>query len=517
MVLVPSLLELEQKAPSGSLFSRGFYVGTAAPTYVPSDWVFLDISADYVVAHDPQVNSQQSTRGTLTVVTIGDVYSLESPHDSPEAICDELSRRAVASRRSYLELLDELHGRYVVMAIDSSRQTLGLLHDATGMRSVYYSEAGSTASSHAALVAANVGATPQALDVNGYGSPGQLTPYHGVLLLPPNQELNLAAGSIQRYWPRKRVHELERDVAVGQAEQLLQSTLTGILGRHEKVLVSLTAGTDSRVTLATALATGRAGDLDFFTYCWNNGKWIDRADQKVAGEIASDYNLSHSLIDLSQEQGPDEVTESILGMNAYRVHSRVLVAAYSRRYAGTDTVHLRSNLSEIVRTFYLKKSPTPRPKSGVDLASIYRRSIGQAAQPTQESWENAERAFEQMFSNTEFAKASRKYDPRDLMYWEHRMGSWHSQVVLESDIAFDTLSLYNSRAALTSLLSAPLSVRMDDGHMRAMVGNADARLLDYPFNPGPKRVKSNRNGEMAVQEDRNTQSWLERLCFGRPS
>ena len=63
------------------------------------------------------------------------------------------------------------------------------------------------------------------------------------------------------------------------------------------------------------------------------------------------------------------------------------------------------------------------------------------------------------------------------------MGTWHSQVVYESDIAFDSLSLYNSRAALMALLGASLHDRLHDNHMKAIIAGGDAYLATVEFNP----------------------------------
>ncbi|MFN3866699.1 MAG: hypothetical protein ACK4MD_08315, partial [Demequina sp.] len=106
-----------------------------------------------------------------------------------------------------------------------------------------------------------------------------------------------------------------------------------------------------------------------------------------------------------------------------------------------------------------------------------------------------------MYDEVDFRKASRRVDPRDLMYWEHRMGAWHGQVVLESDIAFETVSLYNSRLVISALMSVRIDQRMDDVHMRRLIDTAPGDLNRFRFNPGPKRVMSGRDGETVLAEE----------------
>jgi glycosyltransferase involved in cell wall biosynthesis len=50
-----------------------------------------------------------------------------------------------------------------------------------------------------------------------------------------------------------------------------------------------------------------------------------------------------------------------------------------------------------------------------------------------------------LIETTEFAKGAEFMDYRDLFYWEHRMGAWHSQVVAESDPGFDSVVLFDCR------------------------------------------------------------------------
>ena len=68
---------------------------------------------------------------------------------------------------------------------------------------------------------------------------------------------------------------------------------------------------------------------------------------------------------------------------------------------------------------------------------------------------------------SEFREAA-DVDPLDLLYWEHRMSCWHSNVVLESDFAFDTHVLFNSRWILERMLS----VRQDQRRPRGAVSQS---------------------------------------------
>lgn len=494
---------LEDELGPGMLFARGFLVSTSAPDYVPTDWVRAsDPAPGTELWHDPRVPSVACDYFKTRITVVGEIYSLDAPREGPEAIVAMLARERERSLRRFYDALDGLHGRFAIFVASSAITGLQVFHDATGLRTVYFSVNGRVVASHPALVASNTGASPRMMGVRGYGSPGLATPYTSVSLLPPNQMLDLHTGSFSRYWPRRRIRTRPLEEIIEVSSGYLRASLRGVLERHPRVLASLTAGTDSRVTLATALTMDVADRIEFFTYAWNNNKWIDRADQRIASELARNLNLRHSLINLDAEPEGSPAFKKMLALNAHREHSRTLAAAYHRLYAGQEIIHVRSNLSEIMRTFYLKKKSTPRPRSGRDMSEIYRRSISKGLEPTPDAWKAAEDEFDSMFEKTGFRRASRKVDGRDLFYWEHRMGSWHGQVVLESDTAFETVSLYNSRRLITTMLSAAIDQRMDDAHMRGIIATAPGDLMKYRFNPGPKRVMSDRTGATVLMEER---------------
>jgi hypothetical protein len=510
---------LEDEAGRGMVFARGFVLAQDEPGFVPAGWVRASgLRSGVSLWHDARVPCHDAQSGDAGVVVLGDAYSVEAPSATIEEIAAELASLVGRRRAAFVDLLDSLHGRYLVVA--QSGKTVRVYHDATAIRSVFHANRGGVAASHAALVALNTGAEPRPIAVAGYGAPGLMTPYLSIDLLPPNQSLELESGRLQRYWPRCGVAQRDLDDVAATTTRLLRSTLQGIRERHPQVLMSLTAGTDSRATLAVALMEGVANDLEFFTYRWNNNKWIDRADQRIASQIAGDLALQHSFISLDEEPPVSETLERVLGLNTYRTHFRMLASAYSRRYGHREVVHLRSNLSEIMRTFYLKKLPTSVPRSGADLAEIYRRSIRKGEEPSPDDWRRAVREFEHMYRATGFRRASGRVDGRDLMYWEHRMGAWHGQVVLESDIAFETLSLYNSRAVISTMLGAAIDQRMDDAHMYRIIAMAPFDLMQYRFNPGPKRVMSGRTGADVLAEDASAigprwPGWLPSTRVGR--
>ena len=68
------------------------------------------------------------------------------------------------------------------------------------------------------------------------------------------------------------------------------------------------------------------------------------------------------------------------------------------------------------------------------------------------------------------------------------MACWHSSVVLESDFAFDTHVLFNSRSILQLMLSAPVKDRRDGALFRKIVSILWPELRRWPL--GERSLRS---------------------------
>ncbi|WP_199035941.1 hypothetical protein [Glycomyces salinus] len=91
-------------------------------------------------------------------------------------------------------------------------------------------------------------------------------------------------------------------------------------------------------------------------------------------------------------------------------------------------------------------------------------------------------AFAEYIETTEFDRAQELYDPVDLFYWEHRSGTWLNAHLTESDIAFDTFILVNSRHVYRLLLSAPLADRIGADVFLALARRTWPEVLEVPVN-----------------------------------
>ncbi|MGP9788276.1 hypothetical protein ACT3UD_18555, partial [Glutamicibacter sp. 287] len=246
------------------------------------------------------------------------------------------------SRAKYLSELDDVAGRYVVN--DSGVEGLFIQTDATAMRSAFYALPGIVAS-HARL-AADIRGDRQSskfrlnkwMATSGaFTFPGHYTEWEDVFLLTPNTELNVQSGKIRRIGPTPITEQLSPDTAAEKLLSLLQDQLRA-LAKKSPLLVSLTAGLDSRVTMA--LCRPLIDRVEFFTYArpYLATAQSSQADMDVAKDLVHGLGLNHTELTI-ESADVDSDLANIFVHNCDRAHGRVLSATY-RKKLPADRVHV---------------------------------------------------------------------------------------------------------------------------------------------------------------------------------
>lgn len=158
------------------------------------------------------------------------------------------------------EFYDRLHwlnGRFVMIfgTYDKKIITMKVLNDATGMRSVFYTEnLPFCVASHPDLAAQQSGAKSNGYGrllskYTGYSLPGNLTTFEGIRQLIPNHFIDSETRKHVRFFPREdSVNETDLEQAVADLAENLRKQVN-FLAQHVQLLCSLAAGIDSRVTL----------------------------------------------------------------------------------------------------------------------------------------------------------------------------------------------------------------------------------------------------------------------------
>lgn len=299
-----------------------------------------------------------------------------------------------------------------------------------------------------------------------YGYPGNDTRYKNVLLLTPNTYLDVANMEINRYFPSQDIEQGD----IEQVADIIENAFSAQMAllkkiNYDKMYLSLTARMDSRFTLACLKEYW--SDLSFFTY---NLEGIHEMDLDRAKSIAKILNLKeHILLDIPKvleypEKESFNCLNDIINQNTKFIHGRKIAYFYSQALTNNNKLHpknilhIRSNLSEVGRLYYgvfaYYWEMTSNKSSVLD-------KVRQAYQNKSDSHPVIDKSFSEFIDRTGFNDI-KNYDVFDMFYWEHRVGSFISQVAIESDSTFETINLFNMRLLLKHLLSLSIRDRYND-------------------------------------------------------
>jgi hypothetical protein len=464
-------------------YPRSFVLSAQPLAVIPARYTPMRTAGGHFLYYRAEAGFYHARRDETEVILLGHALS---PDYGPRTgdLVDALRAGLDRSDSTFFDELDRVYGRFALVCAAGGRTRV--LHDASGLRTVFYAVNQPVVATHARLVAEVIGIEDSDLEIakreHGhrfkFGYPGISTPYRHVKLLTPNTLLEFPDQTVTRYFPRENLTSLPVREVILKTEKALKAKVDNLVLMDKPLVLSLSGGIDSRMTLA--VARRHAGNMKFFTYgCSPNGA----IDPAIASHIARVYKLDHVVLP-DWKQFPDIVTEEesltarMWKLNYY-YHMALTAFVYRKTFGEDRYLHVRSNLAGTVRAFYHTRTPRPELREVLDMVRIYSKY-----QRNYTRWPEVIEAFREFWEVSDFERIfASNYDPLDLFYWEFRMGQWHGALVLESDIAFDTHALLNSRDVLTTMLGAPLESRMNAEVSRAIIYRNLPRLDLVPFNP----------------------------------
>ncbi|HZH50519.1 MAG TPA: hypothetical protein VEZ16_01420 [Microvirga sp.] len=405
-------------------------------------------------------------------------------HDvAPRKPAEHMLRALLAGEADFFDLIDRYCGRHVILFQKEGR--LRILTDATGMRTVFYAVGGGVVASHAQLVEETPGdeikrtAFPFA-----YGFPGNHTPYLRTRLLTPNTLYDFAQSETIRFWPRRRIGFRTAAGAAAACAEWVTTALRAVAKLHP-ISLSLTAGLDSRTTLAVAVHSG----VPFNAYTYDRGSKTD-IDCAVAAELARRARVRHVVVG-SDNDDPD-CPKRAMSRASYYNHHQSTVASMRRHFGRSGALAVTAKLLEIGRYFYQGAGydSVSAPETPEGMCELYLKALSPSGRAAIERYgmERYRAAaigyFSDFIRDTAFNQARGILDPRDQFYWEYRMAAWHGVILLERDFYADCFIPFSSRRVFEALLGVRPSQRKAAAAFRKMIMTCAPELLDgIPINP----------------------------------
>lgn len=290
--------------------------------------------------------------------------------------------------------------------------------------------------------------------------PGTWTPWRDVRPLIANCRLDIRTDrrdvrvEHRRFWPFAERVEVGR---IDQVYDRFREHFLGhlsLLGSFGRVAVSLTAGLDSRVTLA-GMQLGEYPDAFAFTYAHPEVMARDTnvaRDAFGANELAFRSGMHHRLLhwrkpeDCSMRETAEAFTAA--HHRSWPEQRGSVGAAYTMfAELARDVFELQSSLAETGTTHM--RDRTSEPISPRRLAVSW---LGRAFAERREYHP----AFAEYIEYADFSTAQLQgYDHHDLFYWEHRMSRWASRKFQEGDMSHRVLLPFNDRGLVETMLQLP--------------------------------------------------------------
>ncbi|WP_096272593.1 hypothetical protein [Paucisalibacillus globulus] len=379
---------------------------------------------------------------------------------------DIILRKAIKgyqySEDNFYSFHENLVGRFVFV-LGNEKNTL-IVSDATATKSIFYHPEKTIIASHAKLLKDVTNESfdpminPQWLGAYTSHLPGHYTLYNNVHYLIPNHSMSWPNRKIQRYFPRESINY---DNFEQKLDEIIENTNNqlSVLSKNNNFIFSLSAGMDSRTSLS--FMKDYLDKTKFFTYYFTDssdptyqGSSILNLDQKVVRDISKNLSLNHTFIPIDRkDEKSDGFSEfkSILKENTFLNHSANLAKNYLNLFGTDNYLHIRSTLYEIGRPVVRTKHKFSHNEASIE-------NLVQSYSPKALKDDNV---IELMRRHDQIYNVNNQlnYDPFDLIYWEKRMGTWHSQILIQSDVSHDTHIFMNSHRLLQLMLSLPIALR----------------------------------------------------------
>lgn len=374
-----------------------------------------------------------------------------------QELTKELFRSYYQNYEQFLDLLDFIGGRFVIIIGDESK--VNIFHDAAGTRTVYYSLDSKIVSSHVHFIN-DVLEHDKNLSIQKYNHlvySFDNSPYINIKSLVPNFQLDFHQQKVHRYFPRShnRYIDLSSQEKVKIVSKLWSKQIEYYTNHYTNIAFSLTGGNDSRVSLA--MVKPFLDKIKFFTYTTKEndqefGNFRSRIlnlDQYIVKQIVSDIKLNHKFFYLDNSTRPlSNVENKIMNKNTLKIHGRNIIPFYNDLFPENYVLHIRANLLEIGSASYMFID-TPNTVDSIE--QKFKGYIGKSINNIPSD----------IFKTTlQDGIKALKYDDNfydyhlvDMYYWEDRMGRWYSEVLNETDSAFDSINPFNMRAIIEISLS----------------------------------------------------------------
>lgn len=434
-------------------------------------WPNLSLQIGLQLHCHPELNIVKVSLLDAELVLLGHIIDPFNPEDSNQTVLNNLIEKII-DFSMFEEYLNRLGGRWVLICQSSKGSRI--YHDAAGLKPIFYCNKNGhqfIASQPALLSALGTCEfdddkfTQFSQHNNSQSWPINSAPYDNVTQLIPNHFLDINKMQSVRFWPNPELEKVNTDEVSNQMNQILKGSIKALVLRGYCSL-SLTGGYDSRLLLSAALEY--KDQLTFFTIKSN---FTPKFDIEIPQQLAKYFKLNHSFVTRKANQPVNDKVKSALSNNVgnmYYDRSMENITAFAD--ASVNTTHLPGSVSEIGRCYYYPFGKRHRKMNDKSLARI----AGFKANPI------AEEAFSNWLKSL---PKDISYYVLDLLYWEHRLGTWASCGLTFREGLMEQIPPMNNRLYMSLSLTAAEKDRLPPYNTtQEIIALNNTDLLKFDFN-----------------------------------
>lgn len=452
--------------PNGFIFTDKDAYKLDLPDYYETELIINDFTYSYDKHSNKKILIKQDRfiiiHGLFTHI---DLKKGNITNESPELLLNLYFE----DKEKFLDSLNFLGGRFVIIVGDA--KDFEIYPDASAMRTVFYHKDINIICSHIKMLEENFSSELSVDPIYEIAEDvlkmWDTTQFNEVKSINPNFYYSTKSRTTERFFPRKinKYIGLSDKVKLETFEFLWKEQIKFFSEQYKKIIFSITGGADSRVSLA--LAKNHINSLNFFTYAPTvdvdkyNARFFKSLskDKKIVDQILEVIPLNHQyLLFKDNSRKLTNMDTTILNRNTNLTHGRFLLPHYNYFFPEDNVLHIRGNLFEIGRAYYINKYSRNNKSDITRLmsAALLKLANSKNEQNVLTDYINDKIVkFNYDINNSD-------YHVLDLYYWEIRMGRWMAEVLNETDLSFETLLPFNMREIMDISLSYDIQERKNN-------------------------------------------------------
>ena len=470
------------------LYRRQYLLGPRSPEGF-ENWNGIRIGGNLFLHTHPDLSVTAVHDGDRSLYLLGYILDPFHPsYDDAQVMQDVVGESESAD--AVFENLADKCGRFVVIA--RFGEDVRIFSDTCGLRQVFHytdRQGKFWCASQPHLIAGQLGIGINEVvrkdlkhsllfHTEEYWYPGNLTLYDNIFHLTPNHYFDLGRGTVERYWPVKRLEPMTMSECLSKVQPLLSGIIEAAAHRFN-LAFAISCGMDSRTLLAASRKA--AENIQFIT---QTGKArVNDPDVQIPAALLKKLGLKHRVLML-----PETLDEDFLAIfaenvaTARKAKGRNAMAVFNSFQAEEREITvIYGNCSEITKRDRFRFPKTPKSLlNGAALAAMAQMGKSEIAIREFAKW-------------LEPVKELTKYniDILDLMHWEQRVGNWGAMALTEYEMVHESLCPYSCRRYIEYMLRVPFKYRTNPEYRlhHEIMAAMWPEVLDYEINPEDNRLK----------------------------